>query len=44
MQKVPYNKPALSYADQLEKLKQRGLLVKDEAFFLDLLEKKAIID
>jgi len=41
MHKVPYNKPALSYADQLEKLKQRGLIVKDEPFFLDLLEKKS---
>jgi len=41
MSKVPYNKPALSYADQLNKLKQRGLTINDEAAFLDLLEKKS---
>ncbi|MFC2098807.1 Abi family protein [Bacteroidota bacterium] len=39
MKKVPYNKPALSYADQLAKLKHRGLEIRDEAEFLDLLEK-----
>ena len=41
MSKVPYNKPALSYADQLKKLKQRGLIVNDESTFLNLLEKKS---
>ena len=41
MSKVPYKKPALSYADQLSKLKQRGLVVQNEAAFLDLLEKKS---
>lgn len=41
MSKVPYIKPALSYADQLEKLKQRGLRINDEATFLEILEKKS---
>jgi abortive infection bacteriophage resistance protein len=41
MSKVPYKKPALNYADQLAKLKQRGLVIRDEAAFLDLLEKKS---
>ena len=41
MRKVPYNKPALSYADQLAKLKQRGLVINDEDAFLDILEKKS---
>ena len=41
MKKVPYIKPALSYAEQLAKLKQRGLVIRDEALFLELLEKKS---
>ena len=41
MKKVPYNKPALIYSDQLAKLKQRGLVIRDEAEFLNLLEKKS---
>jgi len=41
MSKVPYKKPALSYEDQLAKLKQRGLVIDDEASFLKLLEKKS---
>ena len=41
MSKVPYKKLALSYADQLDRLKQRGLVIRDEAAFLDLLEKKS---
>jgi abortive infection bacteriophage resistance protein len=41
MKKVPYIKPALSYTDQLAKLKQRGLSIRDEALFLELLEKKS---
>jgi len=41
MGKVPYRKPALSYTDQLEKLKKRGLIIKDEALFLNILEKKS---
>ena len=41
MKKVPYNKPALTYADQLKKLKERGLVINDESKFLELLEKKS---
>ena len=38
MTKVPYNKPALSYADQLQQLKTRGLIVNEDAKVLHLLE------
>jgi len=27
---VPYNKPALSYAEQIQQLKQRGLVIDSE--------------
>ena len=39
--KVSYNKPALSYADQLQQLKSRGLNIADESEFLHLLELKS---
>jgi abortive infection bacteriophage resistance protein len=35
----PYNKPALSYSDQLQQLKARGLLVSNDSKALHLLEK-----
>jgi len=38
MSKVSYNKPALTYTAQLQKLKDRGLNVPDEAKALHLLE------
>lgn len=38
MNKVPYNKPALTYAEQLQQLKDRGLHVNDEDKALHLLE------
>ena len=38
MSKVPYSKPALTYAAQLQKLKDRGLLVPNQAKALHLLE------
>ncbi len=38
MPRVPYTKPALSYADQLQQLKNRGLIVENEAKALHLLE------
>lgn len=38
MSKVPYTKPVLSYTDQLNQLKQRGLNVEDEAKASHLLE------
>lgn len=41
MAKVQYLKPALSYADQLAQLKERGLLIENESFFLKVLEKKS---
>lgn len=41
MKKVPYKKPALTYTEQLEKLKKRGLIIKNEQSFLDVLEKKS---
>lgn len=41
MPKVPYTKPAITYAEQLDKLKRRGLLIDDEPAFLELLEKKS---
>lgn len=41
MAKIPYNKPALLYTDQLEILKRRGLQVRDEPALLELLEKKS---
>jgi len=30
-QKIPYNKTALSYEEQLQKLRTRGLAIQDEA-------------
>lgn len=41
MSKVPYNKPALTYADQLQQVKSRGLFIADESEFLRLLELKS---
>jgi abortive infection bacteriophage resistance protein len=41
MSKVPYTKPALSYADQLQQVKKRGLIIPDEAEFLRLVELKS---
>ena len=38
MSKVPYNKSALLYADQLQKLKHRGLTIENEPKALHLLE------
>jgi abortive infection bacteriophage resistance protein len=38
MKKVPYSKTALSYADQLQQLKDRGLIIEDESKALHLLE------
>ena len=38
MSKPSYNKPSLSYANQLEQLKNRGLIVSDEPKALHLLE------
>lgn len=38
MNKVPYTKTALSYADQLQQLKTRGLTIEDEPKALHLLE------
>ncbi len=38
MNKVPYTKTALSYADQLQQLKKRGLIIEDELKALRLLE------
>lgn len=41
MSKVPYNKPALTYADQLKQVKSRGLIIENENEFLHLLELKS---
>jgi abortive infection bacteriophage resistance protein len=41
MKKVPYTKTALTYADQLSQLRERGLNVEDETLFLEILEKKS---
>lgn len=41
MSKVPYTKPALSYAAQLQQLKSRGFIINDEPAFLHLLETKS---
>lgn len=41
MSKVPYTKPALSYADQLQQVKSRGLIITNENEFLRLLELKS---
>ncbi len=38
MHRVPYSKPALNYADQLQQLKNRGLIVENDAKALHLLE------
>lgn len=39
MAKIPYSKPALSYSDQLSKLKQRGLIISNDNKALHLLEQ-----
>ncbi len=39
MSKVTYNKPALTYQDQLNQLKSRGLTVQDDAKALHLLQQ-----
>lgn len=36
--RIPYNKPALALPDQLQKLKDRGLLVNDDALAIHYLE------
>jgi len=36
-----YNKPPLSYQDQLQQLKNRGLIIEDEKYFMHLLEVKS---
>ncbi len=36
---MPYNRPWLSYQQQLEQLKQRGMLVTDDNAALDYLER-----
>lgn len=41
MNRVPYQKPALTYNEQLARLKERGLTIDDEPLFLELLEKKS---
>ncbi|MCD4710649.1 MAG: Abi family protein [Bacteroidales bacterium] len=41
MTKVSYTKPALTYADQLFQLKERGLIIEDDSLFLELIEKKS---
>ena len=41
MTKVQYRKPALTYADQLAQLTERGLIVENEPLFLEILEKKS---
>lgn len=38
MSKVPYSKPALNYAEQLQQLKERGLFIDNEAKALHILE------
>lgn len=38
MSKVPYSKPALTYAAQLQQLKDRGLIIADDSKALHLLE------
>ena len=38
MNKVPYNKTALSYAEQVQQLKNRGLTIENEPKALHLLE------
>lgn len=39
MSRVPYHKPALSYVQQLQKLKDRGLKIRSEEKAIRLLEK-----
>lgn len=39
MSKVAYNKPAITYQDQLDQLKRRGLVVQDDAKALHLLSQ-----
>jgi abortive infection bacteriophage resistance protein len=41
MTKAAYNKAALTYQQQLERLKERGLHIPDEDYFLHLLEVKS---
>lgn len=41
MSEIPYTKPWTSYADQLQKVKQRGLIIPDEGEFMRLIEIKS---
>jgi abortive infection bacteriophage resistance protein len=41
MSKAAYTKVALSYTQQLQQLKDRGLIIADEEYFLHLLEVKS---
>lgn len=38
MPKVPYTKPALNYADQLQRLRSRGLIIENDKKTLHLLQ------
>ena len=38
MYKIPYSKPALTYAEQIQQLKDRGLIIENESKVLHLLE------
>jgi len=38
MPRVPYSKPALNYADQLQRLRTRGLIIQNDAKAQHLLE------
>ncbi len=38
MPRIPYTKPALTYSEQLQQLKSRGLIIEDDAKALFLLE------
>ncbi|MDF2456208.1 MAG: protease [Cytophagaceae bacterium] len=38
MARIPYTKPSLTYADQLQQLKDRGLIIESEEKALHLLE------
>jgi abortive infection bacteriophage resistance protein len=41
MSKPAYAKVALTYAQKLQQLKDRGLIISDEEYFLHLLEVKS---
>lgn len=38
MSKIPFNKPPLTYSQQLQKLKERGLIINNEKKTLHILE------